>query len=246
MATLSTSTVSKSPRASLATNGNALTETPKTKHMQSLHEEDVIPEPISLPPPPIIVQIKESPQPDQTDTAIILAGKLSTRITKENTFTERSDSSFSDCSTSSGGVNVNNNVHSTLNVASSHPLFDKANSISEEKLSNIDQNHRENGLNNVKEIGAKLLVNMLKLKLEKIVEAQQETKTFRKTVNKLPSPQPMMNNEVSIEFLKQNNDLEKQSSLNAIDPLSVENVSESEPNIKLKPFTETASIAQIP
>lgn len=240
----STSTVSNSPRASLTTNGNALTETPKTKHMQSLHEEDVISEPIPLPPPPIIVPIKESPEPDQTDTAIVSVGKLSTRITKENTCTERSDSGFSDCSTSSGGVNVNNNVHSTLNVTSSHPLFDKANSISEEKLSNIDQNHRENGSNNVKEIGAKLSVNMLKLKLEKIAEAQQETKTFRKTVNKLPSPQPIINNDVSIEFIKQNNDLEKQSSLNALNSLSVENLSESEPNIKFKSITETASNAQ--
>lgn len=98
------------------------------------------------------------PNEDHTDKAI--------RVPRDNICTERSDSGFSDCSNSSG------NAASNGNALVAHPLFDKANSISEEK-SAADANHSANNTN-LKEMCGKVSVNMLKMKLEKIAETQSE------------------------------------------------------------------------
>lgn len=188
-----TSTVTNSPRPSMS-NGSVPTE-PLKPTMQPLNEEDIVSEPIPLPPPPAPKAVPI----DQTDNINFTNGKSteltigsmekSERLLKEKTCTERSDSGFSDCSSSSNGQS-NLAAHVPSNAAVAHPLFDKINSISEEKLSS-DQSLRENNANNVKEFGGKLSVNMLKLKLEKMAEAQQDTKTMsanKKTVRKLSTP----------------------------------------------------------
>lgn len=180
-------TVVNSPRPSIG-NGNVATESPKPS-MQPLNEEEVVAEPIPLPPPTNI----ESTQSDQTDNLDRSHSMLQhlevksngskekhERLSKEKTCTERSDSGFSDCSNSSNGINANN-------VTSSHPLFDKVNSISEEKL-----NNEHSRADNFKDFAGKLSVNMLKMKLEKIAEAQQQdNKSFgssKKVVKKLSAP----------------------------------------------------------
>lgn len=126
--------------------------------MSSLNEEEFMPEP----------ELGE-PNVDLPDNV------TAHRMSKENTCTERSDSGFSDCSNSSNG-------HAALNgnTLVAHPLFDKANSISEEKeksTSDSNQLPATNGNNVVKEVCGKVSVNMLKLKLEKIAEAQADTPT---------------------------------------------------------------------
>lgn len=236
----STSNVSNSPRPSLTTNNNVSVDAPRSTHMQPVSEENCIsPVPIPLKAPPTIVEaIVEPQQPDQIDNAHYLTTKLSPRPTKENTCTERSDSGFSDCSTSSTTNTTTNNIHLSPGVASTHPLLDKANSISEEKLSNSEHNTRENGVNNVKEIGGKLSVNMLKLKLEKIAEAQQEPKSFRKSVNKLPTPQPIVTNDSPIELHRPSEDHIKRSTQSLNETIAIGG-SSSEIDIKTKLFSET-------
>lgn len=180
-------TVANSPRPAIG-NGNVVTESPKPS-MQPLSEEDVVAEPIPL-PPPTNMDSTQSDQTDNLDRSHSMSQHLEVksngskekheRLSKEKTCTERSDSGFSDCSNSSNGVNTNN-------VASSHPLFDKVNSISEEKL-----NNEHNRADNFKDFTGKLSVNMLKMKLEKIAEAQQQdNKSFssnKKVVKKLSAP----------------------------------------------------------
>lgn len=193
----STSTVSSSSRSSMI-NGSVSSESQKPS-MQPLNEEDVTSEPIPLPPPapPKIMPI------DQTDY-MNSDHKKSTELTngdrlmKEKTCTERSDSGFSDCSSCSNG-HANLAPHVLPNAAIAHPLFDKVNSISEEKLLN-DQNQRDNNANDVKEFDGKLSVNMLKMKLEKMAEAQQDIKSFspdKKSVKKLSTPFVVENNNTS-------------------------------------------------
>lgn len=185
----STPTSPSSPRPSIGNaigNGNLPNETAKPV-MQSLHEEDVVPEPIPLPPPPL-PQCKEI-----TSNSIEfsnITNQSIEKISKEKSCTERSDSGFSDCSNCSSG-NATLAVHTPTNVLTVHPLFDKINSISEEKSMN-ESNKRENSLNKVKEFGSTVSVNMLKMKLEKMADAQQNSsKNFnvnKKMMKKLPTP----------------------------------------------------------
>lgn len=101
-------------------------------------------------------------------------------LPKKNTCTERSDSGFSDCSNSSGNAATNGASHThTIHNQNSHSLFDKAYSISEEK-SHIAEDW--------KEIGGKLSVNMLKLKLEKLAEAQNDAKVRAATTEERVKP----------------------------------------------------------
>lgn len=175
-------------------NGNTPSDALKPS-MQTLNEEDIVSEPIPLPPPPNFETIPI----DQTDHLNVIdvkstglsngSNEKSERQTKEKNCTERSDSGFSDCSSSSNG-HSNVVAHVTNLVAVAHPLFDKVNSISEEKTN--EQSQRENAIDNVKEFGGKISVNMLKLKLEKIAEAQQDSKSSnnsnRKVMRKLSTP----------------------------------------------------------
>lgn len=176
-----------SPRPSIG-NGSLPIETAKPS-LQSLNEEDVVPEPIPLPPPP----------PPPTELKMVaskpieppnITNQWDEKISKDKTCTERSDSGFSDCSTSSNG-NAILAVHNPANVAMVHPLFNKINSISEEK-SISEQNQSENSLFNVKELGGKVSVNLLKMKLEKMADAQQNTSrnfnVTKKLVKKLSTP----------------------------------------------------------
>lgn len=189
-------TLANSPRPTIA-NGTATTESIKPS-MEPLKEEKIVKAPIPLPPPSNL-QNAHSDQTDNSHHSYSMASHLishhtevslngpkekNERPSKEKTCTERSDSGFSDCSNSSNGVNPNV-VHSTTLATASHPLFDKINSISEEKLNN-DQSQRDN----LKDFAGKVSVNMLKLKLEKIAEAQQDNKSnsTKKLVKKLSSP----------------------------------------------------------
>lgn len=163
--------------------------------MQPLNEEENVVEVIPLPPP--------SEKSDQTDhanradalppqteiksTAFLNGSKEKLgKLSNEKTCTERSDSGFSDCSNSSNG-NTALNVHTSLNVAVAHPLLDKVNLITEERSSN-EQNQRDNA----KDFSGKMSVNMLKMKLEKIAEAQQDSSknlsSNKKAVKKLSVP----------------------------------------------------------
>lgn len=150
------SSVTNSPRPSLTGNGNTAIASLPAFHMSSLHEEEYIPVPI----------IKEY-SIDTPDNVNNMANTLKSRLTKDNTCTERSDSGFSDCSNSSGNTAVNGIIQN------SHSLFDKAYSISEEKIITEIQSKDENHTN---EISGKLSVNMLKMKLEKIADAQRDGK----------------------------------------------------------------------
>lgn len=196
----SSNATNNSPRPSIG-NGNIVTE-PMKPSMQPLNEEEIVSEPIPLPPP---FEIKNVSTIDQTDnmsstrsyakfeSSIMPSGSIEKieRLLKEKTCTERSDSGFSDCSNSSNGNVTGSNVHTASNVTAAHPLFDKINLILEEK-SNSEQIQRENSANNIKEFGGKVSVNQLKMKLEKMAEAnQQESKPFdihKKVVKKLSAP----------------------------------------------------------
>lgn len=138
------SSVSSSPRPSLT--GTAVATSVPPVHMSSLNEEEYSPD----------VSIADHP-----DNAAGI------RLSKDNICTERSDSGFSECSNSSGNAALNG-----LTLAA-HPLFDKANSITEEKCT-ADTNHSTANTSNntLNEMCGKVSVNMLKLKLEKIAEAQ--------------------------------------------------------------------------
>lgn len=175
-------------------NGSAASEIIKPK-MQPLSEEESVPEPIPLPP----LNIEKVRVDDETDnasqaemkSAIVANGfrENNARLTKEKTCTERSDSGFSDCSNNSNGNTTGNFVHSSSNVTAVHPLLKKINSIMEEK-SNNEQFQRDSSANNIKEIGGKVSVNQLKIKLEQMAVAQkQEIHTHdvqRKVVRKKP------------------------------------------------------------
>lgn len=181
----STPTSPSSPRPSIG-NGNIPNETARSL-MQSLNEEEVVSKPIPLPPPP-------PPEPKMISLNPIgfsnYTNESVEKISKEKNCTERSDSGFSDCSNSSNG-NTILAAHIPTNVAMVHPLFDKINSISEEKSMN-EPNQCGNSSNKVKELGSKVSVNMLKMKLEKMADAQQETsKIFnsnKKMVKRLSTP----------------------------------------------------------
>lgn len=179
MSTTSTSTTTS--RQSMG-NGSVVTESIKPP-LQSLHEEECTSVPIPLPAPPPSTEI---PMLDQTDHySIALSKEKSDRQIKEKTCTERSDSGFSDCSISSNGNISNNFVHTPSYVTATHPLFDKVNSILEEKSNNDHANA------NLRDFGGKISVNTLKMKLEKIAETQQGNKPFainKKSVKKLSTP----------------------------------------------------------
>lgn len=137
--------VTNSPRPSLS-NPMAITPVHAVTHMSSLNEEEYT---------------ADEPIADAPDHAVPI------RMSKDNICTERSDSGFSDCSNSSG------NTLSNGNTLSAHPLFDKANSISEERLTaDATNTTHSNEVNILKEMGGKVSVNMLKMKLEKIAESQ--------------------------------------------------------------------------
>lgn len=196
----SSNATNNNSRTSMA-NGSHATE-PTKPSMQPLNEEEIVSEPIPL-PPPFDIQTESTDQTDNLNQGKINAdvGSIITsngskekneRLLKEKTCTERSDSGFSDCSNGSSNGNVaGSNVHTTSNVTAAHPLFDKINSILEEK-SNSEQVQRDNAANNMKEFGGKVSVNQLKMKLEKMAEAhQQDTKQIdnhKKVVKKLTSP----------------------------------------------------------
>lgn len=177
----STPTSPSSPRPSIG-NGSLPNE-PAKPLMQPLNEEDVVPEPIPLPPPPPTSTTKSIESSNITN-------QRSERMSKDKDFTERSDSGFSDCSNGSNG-NTIPAAHCSPNVAIIHPLFNKINSISEEKLIN-EPNQHENSLNKLKELGSTVSVNMLKMKLEKMADAQQNTSknidVNKKMVKKLSAP----------------------------------------------------------
>lgn len=138
--------------------------------LQTLNEEDIVPEPIPLPPPPPSgLKTITTKSMDFSEMTNQNSGKMP----KEKEFTERSDSGFSDCSNGSNG-NAIQAPHISPNVALIHPLFNKINSISEEKPIN-ESNQLENSSNKVKELGSTVSVNMLKMKLEKMADAQQNT-----------------------------------------------------------------------
>lgn len=210
----STNTTNNNARSSIG-NGSHAAE-PMKPSMQPLNEEEVVSEPIPLPPP---IKMEKSPVSDQTDN--VCEARLDVdiepttmpngfkekneRLLKEKTCTERSDSGFSDCSNSSNGNIVASNVHVTTNVTAAHPLFDKINSILEEK-SNNEHAQRDNSANNIKEFGGKVSVNQLKMKLEKMAEAhQQDSKHFeshKKVVKKLSSPYVVESSDSMVEETK--------------------------------------------
>lgn len=137
-----TSSVPNSPRPSIT--GTAVTATVSPVHMSSLNEEECAPDESIV---------------DLPDNAAGI------RLSKDNICTERSDSGFSECSNSSGNAALNGHT------LAAHPLFDKANSITEEK-STADATTANTNNNTLKEMCGNVSVNMLKLKLEKIAEAQ--------------------------------------------------------------------------
>lgn len=171
------SSVSSSPRPSLTS--TAVTATVSPVHMSSLNEEECGPDESIV---------------DLPDNAAV------NRLSKDNICTERSDSGFSDCSNSSGNAALNGHA------LAAHPLFDKANSITEEK-STADANASNNTL---KEMCSKVSVNMLKLKLEKIAEAQTSATQIKPPVmartinitngNDEPRPSAIMKNSKSALF----------------------------------------------
>lgn len=201
------SSTSSSPRPSIA-NGNTPIESSRPQ-MQSLNEEEnVVDAIIPLPPIPKLSKLKAKHSNEidhnnveinthdhnhnnntETDTTELIALSIAHENKKEKSCTERNDSGFSDCSTISNSHYTNNNVHSISNIAitNSNPLFDKSKSIFEEKA-----NAEQRELNGVKEFGGKVSVNMLKLKLEKMAEAQHENKpssnTNIKPIKKLSTP----------------------------------------------------------
>lgn len=156
--------------------------------MQPVNEEEVVSEPIPLlPPAPISSPSHDEPIALKPIELPTISNENDAKSSKEKICTERSDSGFSDCSNSSNG----NTMHAATNVAMTHPLFDKTNSISEEKSTN-EPNQQENSTNNIRELGSKVSVNMLKMKLEKMAEAQQNTSeafnTNKRVVKKLCTP----------------------------------------------------------
>lgn len=164
-------------------NGSSPNETARSL-MQPLNEEEVVSEPIPLPPPEqMVIPSKSIDIPN-------IASEIDEKVSKEKSCAERSDSGFSDCSNSSNGnTNIVALMMHQTNVATAHPLLDKINSISEEKSMN-EPNHRENDL---KELGNKVSVNLLKMKLEKMAESQQlntskNSNAEKKMVKKLPTP----------------------------------------------------------
>lgn len=205
----STSTVANSSRSSNS-NGSAVTESVKPS-MQPLNEEEIISEPIPLPPPSNAKMlttdqtdnINETQLHTVIDQSSIMSNGSKERCEKLKTCTERSDSGFSDCSNISNGNATSNGTNATSNVTTTHPLFDKINSILEEK-SNNEQNQRDSTANNLKEFNGMVSVNMLKMKLEKMAEAQQETKPFvqmhKKVVKKLSAPFVIETNEEEVKI----------------------------------------------
>lgn len=189
----SSSTFTNSPRPSIG-NGGAVIE-PMKPSMQPVHEEESVVETIPLLPPPDVhvtttAQIDSNSQLHKiVDTGGISYGyeEKCGKETKEKICTERSDNGFSECSNASIDYIANNRTSS--DVTATHPLFDKINSILEEKLTN-EQGQYDNSKNNMEDFGGSVSVNMLKLKLEKIAKARQECKTVeqsnKKLVNKLP------------------------------------------------------------
>lgn len=184
----STQTTLSSSRAS---NSNRIMPNETTKpSMQPLKKEEIISEPIPLPLP----DAKLNMLVDQTDIASLNFSTITNenveKISKEKSCTEQSDSGFSDCSNSSNGNTVLA-AHTQTMIAMAHPLLDKTNSISEEKSMN-EPNQRGSNANNIKELGSKVSVNMLKMKLEKMVEAQQSASTKfnanEKMVKRLSTP----------------------------------------------------------
>lgn len=201
----STPSSPSSPRPSIG-NGSLANEIAKPP-LQSLNEEDVVPEPIPLPPPP-----RPPPESKVVNSKSIELSNITNqngeKMSNDKSCTERSDSGFSDCSNSSNG-NTILFANTPSNVAMVHPLFDKINSIFEEKSTN-EPNQYENSSINVKELGSKVSVNMLKMKLEKMADAQQNPRKIfssnKKMVKKLSVPLTIGATNIVEEVLDEEND----------------------------------------
>lgn len=131
-------------------------------------------------------EIDHMSQVEQYSTHEIEFGMVPSYDKKDKSRVEHNDSGFSDRSISSNGYRPYTNVESSSEIVSIGA--DETIIETEEK---VDAKQRDS--NSSKQIGAKLSVNMLKQKLEKMAEACQETRptsstNTKKLIQKLSSP----------------------------------------------------------
>lgn len=136
----------------------------------------------------LLDEIDHVSQGDQHQTNDIQIDEGILNEKKDKTCAERSDSGFSDRSTSSNSFT--SNIITSQNRTNDAPTA-ACNDIIIEGNERISAEQIQHDLDGSKEAGAKVSVNMLKIKLEKLAEALRETKpstnTQAKSIRKLSS-----------------------------------------------------------
>lgn len=164
-------------------------------HVQSLEDAHVVD---ILPPSPIVLhhsikadmtdEIDHMCQVEQYSADEIEFDMVPSNNKKEKTRVEHSDSGFSDRSTSSNGPRPYTNSGQNSAIISIGKTTDFKRIAEAE-----DSDPEQRDPSNLTQFGAKLSVNMLKQKLEKMVEASQEARltpsvNTKKLIRKLSSP----------------------------------------------------------
>lgn len=193
------------------------------------------------------VDIVECQPPSDIKSAIILEKKM-----KEKTCTERNDSGFSDCSINSS-VNATKNLSAPSNVLTVHPLLSEVNLITEEKIIDREDQYDDSFAVGEKTIdmGANVSVNLLKQKLEKFAEVQENNKKtipnekVPKKVSRPASANPILIGKIEVE---QKQDLNRSKSIPSMElykKTESECVDPKILNLNQKSHEQTADISSI-